>query len=74
MQERASDTIAVQLVAVSKRFGAAGETAAVEQLNAAATEAGARRALTLPVSGAFHSPLTAAAFTRESISSAVSAP
>ena len=38
-----------------------GETAAVEQLNAAATEAGARRALTLPVSGAFHSPLTAAA-------------
>ena len=38
-----------------------GETAAVEQLNAVATEAGARRALTLPVSGAFHSPLTAAA-------------
>jgi [acyl-carrier-protein] S-malonyltransferase len=38
-----------------------GEAAAVELLNAAATEAGARRALTLPVSGAFHSPLTAAA-------------
>jgi [acyl-carrier-protein] S-malonyltransferase len=38
-----------------------GETAAVEALNAAATEAGARRALTLAVSGAFHSPLTAAA-------------
>jgi [acyl-carrier-protein] S-malonyltransferase len=38
-----------------------GETAAVEQLNEAAKEAGARRALTLAVSGAFHSPLTAAA-------------
>ena len=38
-----------------------GESAAVEALNAAATEAGARRALTLAVSGAFHSPLTAAA-------------
>ena len=33
MQERASDTIAVQLVAVSKRFGAAGETAAVDGLD-----------------------------------------
>jgi [acyl-carrier-protein] S-malonyltransferase len=38
-----------------------GESAAVEQLNEAAKEAGARRALTLAVSGAFHSPLTAAA-------------
>ena len=38
-----------------------GEKDAVEALNAAATEAGARRALTLAVSGAFHSPLTAAA-------------
>ncbi|MGI9117177.1 MAG: ACP S-malonyltransferase [Gaiellales bacterium] len=38
-----------------------GESAAVDQLNEAATEAGARRALTLAVSGAFHSPLTAAA-------------
>ena len=38
-----------------------GESEAVERLNAAATEAGARRALTLAVSGAFHSPLTAAA-------------
>lgn len=38
-----------------------GEDAAVDQLIDAATEAGARRALKLAVSGAFHSPLTAAA-------------
>jgi len=38
-----------------------GEDTAVDQFCAAATEAGARRALKLAVSGAFHSPLTAAA-------------
>lgn len=38
-----------------------GETAAIEQAMEACTEAGARRALKLAVSGAFHSPLTAAA-------------
>ena len=38
-----------------------GEDAAVDALIEAASEAGARRALKLAVSGAFHSPLTAAA-------------
>ena len=41
-----------------------GETAAVEQFIAAANEAGARRAVTLKVSGAFHSPLVQSAAAR----------
>ena len=41
-----------------------GETAAVEQLLAAATERGARKTVLLPISGAFHSPLVAGAADR----------
>jgi [acyl-carrier-protein] S-malonyltransferase len=48
-----------------------GETDAVHAACAALTEAGARRALVLPVGGAFHSPLMESA--RERLSTAIAA-
>ncbi len=46
-----------------------GEVSAIERAVAAATEAGARRALILPVNGAFHSPLMESA--RQELASAI---